>query len=261
MEQNPYQTPSAAPSLPEQDSAEVYGLATRGERLGGAMLDTLIVLAISFGAGMLIGLFPATIGSRIPERFYDFIGLPVMLLANIVPLATRGQTLGKMMLGTKIVTLADQKPPLWRLLLLRYVPQWIIAFLPAGMSAISLVNALFIFRQDHRCLHDLLAGTKVVKIGRSPDPEVPATGMPPALEDRPMIVAKHLQDILGLKPSEIPLDSRWRDQLRIPGGEYARFCDELAHELQGPSAEDLERCVTYRELLARCEVSHSDMRG
>lgn len=261
MELNPYQTPSAAPSLPEQDSAGVYDLATRGERFIGALLDTLIIFVIAVGAGVFIGLFPESILSLIPEKFYDFLGLPIMLLANIVPLATRGQTLGKMILGTKIMTLADHKPPLWRLLLLRYFPQWIIAFLPAGLSALSLVNVLFIFRQDHRCLHDLLAGTKVVKIGRSASPEVAPVRMAPALEDRPMIIAKHLQDILGLKPADIPLDSRWKDDLRIPGGEHARFCDELARELRGPSSEALARCLTYRELLARCGVAPSAMRG
>lgn len=185
-----------------------------------------------------------------------------MLISHIIPLAIRGQTFGKMIMKTKIVTLDGHKPSLLRLLLLRYIPFWTSDwFLDNWSSAISLVNVLFIFRLDHRCLHDHLAGTKVVKIGRPLVPEVLPVRMSPPINERPLIIARLLQDKLHLDSSEVPLDSKWTDQLRIPAGEYSRFCEDLAHEIQGPSAEVLERCTTYRELLARLGVAPSAMRG
>ena len=43
--------------------------------------------------------------------------------------------------------------------LLRTVLNWIIALVPFY----ALVDVLFIFRNDQRCIHDLIAGTKVIK--------------------------------------------------------------------------------------------------
>jgi hypothetical protein len=49
------------------------------------------------------------------------------------------------------------------LLLKRYLPVQVVGSIPVlGMFA-SLVDVLFIFRDDRRCVHDLIAGTQVTK--------------------------------------------------------------------------------------------------
>jgi uncharacterized RDD family membrane protein YckC len=47
--------------------------------------------------------------------------------------------------------------------LLRSFVNGLIGSIPVVGAAYSLVDICFIFRDDRRCLHDLLAGTKVVK--------------------------------------------------------------------------------------------------
>ncbi|MBD3392455.1 MAG: hypothetical protein GF418_10265 [Chitinivibrionales bacterium] len=37
--------------------------------------------------------------------------------------------------------------------------------IPILGSLFALINVLFVFREDHRCIHDLIAGTKVVSAG------------------------------------------------------------------------------------------------
>jgi hypothetical protein len=42
---------------------------------------------------------------------------------------------------------------------------WSVSLVP-GIGALAVtVDDLFIFRTDRRCLHDLIAGTKVVAVG------------------------------------------------------------------------------------------------
>ena len=50
-----------------------------------------------------------------------------------------------------------------RMIGLRYLPFWFAGNVPQ-LALIPFVDALFIFRQDRRCLHDLLAGTRVIDV-------------------------------------------------------------------------------------------------
>jgi uncharacterized RDD family membrane protein YckC len=73
-----------------------------------------------------------------------------------------GQTWGKKWLKVKIVDLQGRKPHFARLLFLRYAPTRIVAITPIAGPWIALVDDLLIFREDKRCIHDHLAGTRVV---------------------------------------------------------------------------------------------------
>lgn len=88
--------------------------------------------------------------------------LLALMIANLYFLTTRGQTLGKMVCKIKIVDLAGQNPGFVKAVLLRAVVPGIIGAVPLLGSIFSLVDPLFIFREDRRCIHDLIAGTKVV---------------------------------------------------------------------------------------------------
>ncbi|MNT88741.1 RDD family protein [compost metagenome] len=54
-------------------------------------------------------------------------------------------------------------PELGNLLLKRYLVWWLLAYIPVVGMLVVLVDYLFIFRADRRCLHDLAAGTRVVQ--------------------------------------------------------------------------------------------------
>jgi len=99
------------------------------------------------------------------------------MLINGWPLVKQGQTLGKMFLKLRIVSV-DIRPASWqRLLLLRYGVFLLYMVLPNICVLIFLFDSLFVFRPGRRSLHDLLAGTVVIQILEPVDPET--TDEPP----------------------------------------------------------------------------------
>lgn len=170
---NPYQAPDAVlpPALPDA-SGEV--LAGRGERLGAALIDGVISLATFLPVAALTGYFGKVMEaarSGVQVSFlttlgYGVLGMVIFLLVQGYPLAKTGQTWGKKLLWIRIADLDGGQPPFWRLIALRYLPTQAISLVPIVGGIYALVDALFIFRQDKRCLHDLIAGTRVVNVRR-----------------------------------------------------------------------------------------------
>jgi len=143
-------------------------LATREKRLVGAIIDgllsTVIMAPILFVTGKLQQLFnnkPMTFSEQL---IFISISLLISTLLHGYLLYDRGQTIGKVVAKTKIVDLEGNKPKISTLLGLRYYLLWFLSFIPLLGHVLALINALFIFRKDHRCLHDHLAGTQVVDL-------------------------------------------------------------------------------------------------
>ncbi len=76
----------------------------------------------------------------------------------------RGQTLGKRFMGIAIVTLDNRKPAFFPLIAQRYFSQWLMGLVPFIGFALRLADISLVFRSDKRCLHDLIAGTKVIDL-------------------------------------------------------------------------------------------------
>jgi uncharacterized RDD family membrane protein YckC len=64
---------------------------------------------------------------------------------------------------TKIVDLSGNIPHFEKLLVLRYLVLGLVTQIPIIGSLAGLVNALFIFGKERRCVHDYMAGTRVVE--------------------------------------------------------------------------------------------------
>ncbi len=168
--------PPALPSTQPQPSSAVTpivfaprfspNLASRWLRLGARLLDGVMgclfimpgfIILISAGIlstpnqpniALLIGGF-ATLGGT----------LLLLLAIQIYLLVTRGQSIGKKLLSIKIVNFEDgANPGFVKVFLLRAVVNGFIGVVPFY----ALADSLFIFRDDQRCLHDLLANTVVV---------------------------------------------------------------------------------------------------
>ena len=94
-------------------------------------------------------------------------GLPAYLILNGWLLWTRGQTAGKAAMSLMIVDhQTGNCASLWKLLFVRaLIPVVVIAvgFIWELLWLLVLVDFCFIFRKDQRCLHDWIAGTRVVK--------------------------------------------------------------------------------------------------
>jgi len=165
---NPYRTPRAA--LADTHTSSDEALANRGTRLGAAIIDTIMLLIVfvplMYFGGYLQAVREAGASGIQPPRGLVFmwtaIGFGLFVLVHGFPLNATGQTWGQRMLGIKITDLDSSKPPLARLLGLRFLPMQIVATIPLVGGVLALINVLFIFRNDRRCVHGLIAGTKVV---------------------------------------------------------------------------------------------------
>ena len=90
------------------------------------------------------------------------------LLLNGYGLVKSGQTIGKRLFGIALVPTTDQAVPVWRLVFVRgvfFALAYTIVLLPIAplIVVITLIDHLLIFGQRRRCLHDLAAGTIVIR--------------------------------------------------------------------------------------------------
>lgn len=153
-------------------------LAERGTRLAAWFVDNIIgfiaclpgfiVLGMSAVQAMMTGQrdFESLDGGRLAlGAIVLLMGVLVLLVIQIWLLTTRGQTIGKRLLGVRIVRFADNtNPGFVGAVLLRSIVPGIIGVVPYLGFIFTIVDYCFIFREDRRCIHDLIANTKVVKV-------------------------------------------------------------------------------------------------
>jgi uncharacterized RDD family membrane protein YckC len=172
---SPYTPPPGAPGAaplnpyaPPSLGAETYGsahthefevLADRGARLGAHIIDNVLL----FGAAM-IGL-PGVIISEDVGVVMALFGVAALLVYQWYLLSTTGQTLAKKWLKIRIVKLDGSPVDFVSAVLLR---NWVINVVALGGSMLvlgsflPLIDVLLIFGDERRCLHDHIAGTKVI---------------------------------------------------------------------------------------------------
>ena len=160
---NLYAPPEAEVETPEYHP---FNLAGRGARLGAAIIDGIVLSLIFWPIVLSLGYWESIAAATLTvsdSATILLISIAVFLIAQGFLLATRGQTIGKLLVGVRIVSVTDGKIlPLPRLFLLRYLPIYVLSQVPLVGPIGNLVNVLFIFREDRRCVHDLIAGTRVV---------------------------------------------------------------------------------------------------
>jgi uncharacterized RDD family membrane protein YckC len=160
----------APPSAPVSDSPGVDGeeeLAARGARLAASLIDGLILGLVIWPYAMTTDYWSRAMQGQV--EMSDLLGLSLIsLIAFLVLhgylLHKSGQTIGKRLLGIRIVSASDgQLISLGKIFGLRYVPIQLASVLPVIGNILPIVDVVFIFREDRRCLHDFIAGTKVVR--------------------------------------------------------------------------------------------------
>jgi len=161
-----YAPPQSTPENKQDDKA--VELASRGSRLGASLLDTLIIVVVTMPVLFLTGGFddftnPEAQPSFLYNLAITLLGLIVFLLINYQLLTNNGQTIGKKIVGIKIVD-NQNNPVTWnRNLLKRYAVYFLPGQIPIIGQIFSLVNILFIFGKELKCIHDILADTKVIR--------------------------------------------------------------------------------------------------
>jgi uncharacterized RDD family membrane protein YckC len=165
VEDNPYQSPQSVVA----DFSTGADLASRGARLGAALLDGLImmlvIMPVMYFGGYFTALGEAAIAGKQPFALqigWGVVGIAIAFAIQYIPLKASGQTWGKKIVGLRIVDMQGQQPGIGVLLGKRYLFANGVGLLPIVGALISTVNVLLIFRSDKRCLHDLVAGTQVI---------------------------------------------------------------------------------------------------
>lgn len=158
IDHNPYQPPRAYVEDVRDDSE--ITLAGRGARLGAVLLDGVFISLILFLPLYMMGWW-----NKLQDPIFGFFaGQVTYVLLNGFLLFTQGQTIGKKLVGIRIIRSNGDHPNMTRSYGLRY-------FLPSAISVLSpwavmifwLVDSLFIFQKSRRCIHDLIADTVVIK--------------------------------------------------------------------------------------------------
>jgi uncharacterized RDD family membrane protein YckC len=153
-------------------------LASLMQRFLGALLDTLLpMLFVLPGYGMFIAsmvaaqsqrqqeMDPTVPGLAIGGMGIILLGFIVTLAIQIYLLATRSQTLGKYIMKTQVVDFDTGQPADFvHCGILRILVNSFIASIPCIGFIYFLVDSLYIFREDRRCVHDLIASTTVIDI-------------------------------------------------------------------------------------------------
>ena len=177
LPQNPaLENPYAAPAARVSDAVQVddFVLADRGTRLGAALLDGLVfgipIFFAAMAAAIALPAYQSSHRTGAPPSLalwagglLALAGIVVVIVINCVLLHRYGQTIAKRWLSIKVVRSDGSRCPLGRIFLLRWLPVTAIGAIPYAGFIMRLVDPLMIFREDRRCLHDLIADTKVVK--------------------------------------------------------------------------------------------------
>jgi uncharacterized RDD family membrane protein YckC len=154
------------------DADTRYTLAPRIVRLFAALIDLALSLLVVVPVTVYFGVWDGVLenpeaGSALPWTTTLLLALlnwGVFFLLHGVLLYRHGQTIGKHCVDIAIVTLDGDKPDFIPLVAKRYLPIALVTYVPVVGGLLSLIDILFIFRADKRCVHDLIAGTRVVKL-------------------------------------------------------------------------------------------------
>jgi len=166
-------------------------LAERGARLLAASIDELILLGIALPALLIpiathaVRLDMPTASAPIDPLLIDTGQMESQLISAMLSgpgfvitvlallawcgitawlVATNGQTIGKRMVGIKVVRTDGSPASFGRIFLMRNVVSTLPAFLPfIGLLYQLVIDPIFIFQDSRRCLHDLIADTTVVR--------------------------------------------------------------------------------------------------
>ncbi|MEY4545521.1 MAG: hypothetical protein RL685_1716 [Pseudomonadota bacterium] len=163
---NPYAAPAGEPPL---IVAKGLGgeLATLSSRLWARMIDQFL---------LLLALAPAAVAGALLAAREDDSNPSILLLTLAAGglgaigfyvyqchlIASTGQSLGKRFSHVRIVLDQGEPPGFVRGVLFRSWVFLLLSLIPGVGSLIGLTDTLMIFGSERRCLHDRLAGTRVL---------------------------------------------------------------------------------------------------
>ena len=134
-------------------------LAERGQRLIASLIDAspIFVLQVLIRWVHSLGTVNNTVNTVVAGYL---LLLFVYAIYQIAILVKDGQTIGKKIMHVKIVGVdSGHNPGYMSTVIKRSILNTLLSLIPIY----AIVDDLLIIRDDHRCIHDFIAGTVVVK--------------------------------------------------------------------------------------------------
>jgi uncharacterized RDD family membrane protein YckC len=158
---DPWGAPVWAPDARIADGPDAVNLAPAGiQRRGAALVVDLIIVVILWTVGTQLAAGLARLAPRVDlvaQAFGRTWQLVVPVAYFVLSHGTGGQTLGKRLLGARVID--EGGAPIGYLRALGRCVATVVAAMPFGIGL-----AVAGLRRDRRGLHDLLAGTRVVRV-------------------------------------------------------------------------------------------------
>ena len=176
MTENPYTAPQATPELAPAPETLHTELASRWARLGASFIDFFVMLFVAipiiglafyYGInsesetleGWIYDLDEAT-DSFLWQAISSILLILVYIAINGYFLVKSGQTIGKKVLSIQIVDYqTNHLLSAGNVIGIRYVVTQILYNIPI----FTIIDILFIFGTEKRCVHDIFAKSKVIK--------------------------------------------------------------------------------------------------
>lgn len=171
----------SAATADAESTTPVAGLApdsaSLGLRFGAAFVDgalkslcwlpTVTAIWHEFGSDILAGQQPSPASVMMVMNGAMMKSLPLLFALAVVQgllLARRAQSVGKFLCGLRIIRHPGDVPARFvHAFLLRGTTVWVIEQIPILGGLFWLVDVCFIFSAERRCVHDYIAGTRVVQ--------------------------------------------------------------------------------------------------
>ncbi|MDP1917854.1 MAG: RDD family protein [Myxococcales bacterium] len=141
---------------------------SRGARFVANLIDSAVVSLPAIGCILIFVVFSVSRGNEKPGDLAAlflmggmFLGVALGLGVQIVMQLRYAQSVGKRMMKLKVVRSDGSPVELWRIILLRNLALQVAAQL---CGFVGIIDALMIFGDEMRCLHDLVADTVVVDV-------------------------------------------------------------------------------------------------
>jgi uncharacterized RDD family membrane protein YckC len=143
---NPYAAPKAALERDTEKKA-LPELASRRDRFAAAFIDGILVIF----AGLTAMLSPIAF----------FAALAGLAAWNLWTVHKYRASLGKRFIGLRVLRSDGSEASTSRIVFLRWLPATAVGAIPY-IGWLALIDVLLIFRENRRCVHDLIADTVVV---------------------------------------------------------------------------------------------------
>jgi uncharacterized RDD family membrane protein YckC len=162
---NPYAAPRA--NVAELQPTKTQEKAGRGNRLAAVLIDAVPIAVVAIIAAIVIPMAGVGGDGKINAVGGILMALMALLILGyavyqLLLLHRNGQTFGKKMMNIKIVRNDGSRASLGRIFGLRMFVPGLIGAIPFVGGVFSLIDPLFIFGEEKRCLHDLIADTIVI---------------------------------------------------------------------------------------------------